>query len=189
MVTGHKGVIYVMLAILLLSGCSVASQDKPDIKAIEDVKIDAILAYSGTYVGDNSNISALLRELAGGETVNHLDLTGEKISVTYGVDESISQESFDSHWFNGQNSEHKNFYFNAIYLTILVPNAKEYSFRIEGSDVSVTRERMVEVLSKKFNKFPEEDEIWDEKVVEEFVKSHQDEIEEMGKNDEKYFVE
>ncbi|MDQ0483790.1 DUF4825 domain-containing protein [Guptibacillus hwajinpoensis] len=183
----QRGFLYIILAFFIVSGCSVGSQGMDEIKSIEDVDINSITEYSGTYVGDQSKVSSLLRELAGGETVDRLDLTGEKISVTYKVNESISQESFDSYWFNGEDSEREIFYFNALYLSVLVPNAKDFNFRIEGSEMNVTRELLVDALSGKFVDFPLENKAWDQKVVKAFIQNHKGEVEEMARNNKNYF--
>ena len=54
-------------------------------------------AYSGTYVGDNSDVSAIVRLLPGGETMGELDLTGEKLHVTYDDGaKSISESAFQT---------------------------------------------------------------------------------------------
>ncbi|WP_347551627.1 DUF4825 domain-containing protein [Pseudalkalibacillus hwajinpoensis] len=173
---------------MFLAGCSIGSaSENEEIKTIRDVNAEEFTEYSGTYVGDNSRVSAILTKLAGGETVNHLDLSGENIHVTYGSKEgSLSQEKVDSFWYDGEDTN-QNFYFNAMYLTILVPNANEYIFDLQDSSLVITRDNMVDVLSKELTDFPDDEEIWNETVVTEFMKVNKDNIEEMANNYKEYF--
>lgn len=90
------------------------------IKSIDDVDVESLKEYSGTYVGDNSNVYIIISRLAGGETIKHLDLSAEIIKTTYGYNEgSFSEDEILEYWFDGTNVNRNNFYFNVMYLTSL----------------------------------------------------------------------
>ncbi|MGM0878248.1 MAG: DUF4825 domain-containing protein [Bacillota bacterium] len=179
-------ILLTITTILFITGCS--NENEVKIKSIDDVDVESLKEYSGTYVGDNSNVITIISKLAGGETFKHIDLSGEMIKATYGFNEgSLSEDEILSYWVDGTKVDRKNFYFNAIYLTILVPNAKEYHFKVDNSMVSVSRERMVEVLSEKLSDFPNEENIWDEKIVSGFLDKNLGEIKELAKNYQQFF--
>ena len=73
---------------------------------------------------------AIVNHLPGGGTVQSISLENENIKVNYGAKESgaLTEEMIETYWFDEKDTM-KNFFFNAIYLVILVPNAKFMSFR------------------------------------------------------------
>ncbi|WP_171050937.1 DUF4825 domain-containing protein [Bacillus sp. BHET2] len=178
----------ILTLMVLLTGCGSNPEKQADITSIEDVSMDTLKENSGTYVGDNSKVQAILQELPGGETIKEIDLSGEMVKVTYGYKEGkLSENDVNEYWFDGTNVNRKNFYFNAIYLTLLVPNAKEYHFTVDESMVSVTRDKMVAGLSKEFSDFPKEENIWDKKTVASFIDKHQGKLTEMATKYQTFF--
>ncbi len=178
-----KAMMVLMVAsLLIIAGCSQESK-QPKIKTIDDVNVETLKEYSGTYVGDNSKVQHLLQDLAGGETIKELELTGGKINVTYGYSgDSLTEKEFNKYWFKGENVDKKNFYFNAIYLTILVPNAKGYQFKVEDSKstITVSREKMVSVLSKQLTNFPKGENIKDQQELSKFLDKNKGKIKELA---------
>ncbi|WP_158599126.1 hypothetical protein [Planococcus salinus] len=63
-----RKMMILLTALLLFAGCS--AEANSSIKSIEDVDSDKLAEYNGTYVGDNSDVLAIIRELAGAETFN-----------------------------------------------------------------------------------------------------------------------
>ena len=41
----------------------------------------------------------------------------------------LTEDMVETYWFDGKDTIKKNFLFNAIYLAILVPNAKAFDFK------------------------------------------------------------
>ncbi|MCA0992116.1 DUF4825 domain-containing protein [Guptibacillus hwajinpoensis] len=178
------------LVLLLAAGCSSGiASDQTAIKTIDDVQYESILSYSGTYVGNNSDVLALLSHLPGGETVGKLDLTNEKINVTYEVNGDRSEETFHDYWFSDNKNALKTFHYNAIYLSLLVPNAKGYEFHVQEKNRSFTRDEMTTILGDEFPDLPNEDELMDDETVKAFVTKHEDELEMIANNLEDYFNE
>ena len=173
--------------LLLAAGCSSGEASDQAIKTVGDVKSSSLLNDSGTYVGNNSDVLALLSHLPGGETVKKLSLSDEKIAVTYEAKGNISAEEFQNYWFSGNQDRNKTLFYNAIYLSLLVPNARGYEFHVQEESMSLTRDEMRMILSDEFADFPSEDELMNEKTAREFMTTHERKLEKMAKNYEDYF--
>ncbi|WP_187443196.1 DUF4825 domain-containing protein [Rossellomorea aquimaris] len=184
----NKLVSMLFLSLMVfLTGCA-SNNEKSNITSIEDVNVDMLKENSGTYVGDNSKVSAILQELPGGETIQEIDLSGEMVKVIYGNKEgSLPESDVDEFWFDGNHADRKNFYYNAIYLTLLVPNAQEYHFQVDESMVSVSRDKMVKNLQDEFEAFPTGKAIWDKKTVSEFIDEHNGKLTEMATKYQTFF--
>lgn len=179
----------VLTLMIFLTGCAANPEKEANITSIEDANVDMLKENSGTYVGDNSKVQAILQELPGGETIKEVDLSGEMVKVTYGYEKEgkLSESDVNEYWFDGSNVNRNNFYYNAIYLTLLVPNAKEYHFTVDESMVSVSRDKMVAGLSKEFSDFPKGDAIWDKKTVSTFIEEHEGKLTEMATKYQTFF--
>lgn len=172
---------------LFFTGCS--KEAKAEITAISDVQTGKLEENAGTYVGDNSKVLEILRGLPGGETIKELKLFHQSIDVAYGHKEgaAISEEQINEYWSDGKDREKKNFYFNAIYLTLLVPNAKEYILHTDESKLAVSREEMVHVLSKGLKGFPNSKDIWNKAAVSTFIDQNAEKMKKMAEHHNQYF--
>ena len=92
------------------------------------------------------------------EQFKSISLENENIKVNYGAKESgaLTEEMIETYWFDEKDTMKKNFFFNAIYLVILVPNAKIYEFQVENKNFKITREEMLSILHRIFDDFPKE---------------------------------
>ncbi|MGE7867366.1 DUF4825 domain-containing protein [Bacillus paramycoides] len=154
----------VMLTIFLfVTACSNGGR----IKEISDIGPADFKKYTWTYVGNNSDVSAIVNNLPGGETVQSLSLTNEKITVKYGEkkNDNLTEDMIETYWFDEKDTMKKNFLFNAIYLAILVPNAKGYEFQLETKNFTLKREELLPILYKEFNDFPKGDQIWNKGII------------------------
>ncbi|MCA1064066.1 DUF4825 domain-containing protein [Rossellomorea sp. AcN35-11] len=183
-----KGRAICFLCILLsITGCA-AFNNQSNITSIEDVQVDTLQEKTGTYVGDNSKVSSILEELPGGETIKEVDLSDEMVKVTYGHEEgNLSEGEVNEFWFDGNHVDRKYFYYNAIYLTLLVPNAKEFHFSVDDSELTVSRERMVTNLRHEFKDFPKDEAVWDGKAVSRFIGKHNGKLTEMATKYQTFF--
>ncbi|MGX5470019.1 DUF4825 domain-containing protein [Bacillus toyonensis] len=170
----HRNVLVMLTIFLFMTACSNGER----IKDISDVRSDDFKKYTGTYVGNNSDVVAIVKNLPGGGTVQSISLENESIKVNYGVKESgtLTEEMIETYWFDGKDTMKKNFLFNAIYLVILVPNAKAYEFQMENKNFKITREEMLSILHRKFDDFPKEKDIWDKNKVIKFFKGNEEKI-------------
>ncbi|MGE7873403.1 DUF4825 domain-containing protein [Bacillus paramycoides] len=154
----------VMLTIFLfVTACSNGGR----IKEISDIGPADFKKYTWTYVGNNSDVSAIVNNLPGGETVQSLSLKNEKITVKYGEkkNDNLTEDMIETYWFDEKDTVKKNFLFNAIYLAILVPNAKGYEFQLETKNFTLKREELLPILYKEFNDFPNGDQIWNKGII------------------------
>ncbi|MCT2534218.1 hypothetical protein NC661_10190 [Aquibacillus koreensis] len=185
--TLKKPVFFILFAasILFTTACT-ESESSFTVQTMDDVKLDVLKDYIGTQVDSNSDVQVIVEELVGGETLETLNLTNEMINVTYDLYEgSIMEDDVTAYWLDGNNVE-KNFYFNAIYLTILVPNAKEFHFHVGDASLSVTREDIERVLSAHTN-YPKKGNQLSTETVSKYIDNNHGTFKEMAENYQEYF--
>lgn len=170
----HHNIIVMLTIFLFIAACSNGER----IKDIYDVRSDDFKKYTGTYVGNNSDVVAIVNHLPGGETFQSISLENESIKVNYGAkgNGTLTEEMVETYWLDSKDTMKKNFLFNAIYLAILVPNAKSYEFQVENKNFTIKREEILSILYEKFDKFPKENDIWDKKEVVKFLNENNEEI-------------
>ncbi|MCU5418150.1 DUF4825 domain-containing protein [Bacillus pacificus] len=170
----HRNVVVMLTIFLCITSCSRGER----IKEISDVEPGDFNKYAGTYVGNNSDVVAIVNHLPGGETFQSVSLENESIKVNYGAKGNgpLTEDMVETYWFDGKDTIKKNFLFNAIYLAILVPNAKAFDFQVENKKFKIKREEILPILYKNFNDFPKEDNIWDKKKVVKFLNDNKEKM-------------
>ncbi|MED3039028.1 DUF4825 domain-containing protein [Bacillus thuringiensis] len=170
----HRNVMVMLTIFLFITACSSGER----IKGISDVEPGDFKQYAGTYVGNNSDVVAIVNHLPGGETFQSISLENESIKVNYDAKENgiLTEDMVETYWFDGKDTMEKNFLFNVIYLAILVPNAKSYEFQVENKNFTIKREEILSILYEKFDNFPKENDIWDKKKVVKFLNENNEEI-------------
>lgn len=170
----HRNVVVMLTIFLFITACSSGER----IKEISDVEPAAFKKYAGTYVGNNSDVVAIVNHLPGGETFQSISLENENIKVNYGAkgNGTLTEDMVETYWFDGKDTMEKNFLFNVIYLAILVPNAKSYEFHVENKNFVIKREEVLSILYEKFDDFPKENDIWDKKRVVKFLNDNNEKI-------------
>ncbi|HDR8111656.1 TPA: DUF4825 domain-containing protein [Bacillus cereus] len=170
----HHNIIVMLTIFLFITACSNGER----IKDIYDVSSDDFKKYTGTYVGNNSDVVAIINHLPGGGTVQSISLENENIKVNYGAKESgaLTEEMIETYWFDEKDTMKKNFLFNIIYLVVLVPNANSYEFQVENIKFMMKMEEILSILHGKFDDFPKEDDIWDKKKVVKFLNDNNEKI-------------
>jgi hypothetical protein len=169
-----KMLFCLILVILVgITGCS----SKEEVTSINTVDVKDFKEHSGTYVGDNSNVVAIVRALPGGETFKEIDLHNKTPKIIYGAKKgSLSEDEMLKYWFDGKDTLEKNFLYNAIYLTILIPNAEGYSFKIDDQKFSVSREEMKQFISKNIQTLPDSNELFDKEKAQQFIDHNKEKI-------------
>ncbi|EEK44479.1 DUF4825 domain-containing protein [Bacillus paranthracis] len=170
----HRNVVVMLTIFLCITACSSGER----IKEISDVEPGDFKQYAGTYVGNNSDVVAIVNRLPGGETFQSVSLENESIKVNYGIkgNGTLTEDMVETYWFDGKDTMEKNFLFNVIYLAILVPNAKGYELQVENKNFTIKREEILSILYEKFDNFPKENDIWDKKKVVKFLNENNEEI-------------
>jgi len=163
----------ILLILVSITGCS----QKEEVTSVNNVDVKKLKDHSETYVGDNSNVVAIIEALPGGETFKEIDLHNKTPKIMYGTKEgSLSEDEMLKYWFDGKNTLEKNFLYNAIYLTILVPNAEGYSFKIDDQKFSVSREEMKQFISKNIQALPDSNELFDKEKAQQFIDNNKEKI-------------
>ncbi|PFV78471.1 DUF4825 domain-containing protein [Bacillus sp. AFS059628] len=170
----HRNVVVMLTIFLFITACSSGER----IKEICDVKPGDFKKYAGTYVGNNSDVVAIVNHLPGGDTFQSISLENESIKVYYGAkgNGTLTEDMVETYWFDGKDTMEKNFLFNITYLAVLVPNAKGYEFQVENKKFMIKREEILSILYEKFDDFPKENDIWDKKKVVKFLNENNEEI-------------
>lgn len=168
--------VFFCLILLLLVGITGCSQ-KEEVTSINTVDVKKLKERSGTYVGNNSNVVAIVRDLPGGETFKEIDLHNKTLKITYGTKAgSLSEDETLKYWFDGKNTLEKNFLYNAIYLAILVPNAQGYSFKVDNQKFSVSREEMEQFISDNIKTLPDSNKLFDKEKAQQFIDDNKEKI-------------
>ncbi|WP_436864451.1 DUF4825 domain-containing protein [Bacillus fungorum] len=170
----HRNVIVMLTIFLFITACSSGER----IKEISDFEPGDFKKYAGTYVGNNADVVAIVKNLPGGETFQSISLENESIKVNYGAkgNGTLTEDMVETYWFDGKDTMEKNFLFNVIYLAILVPNAKSYEFQVENKNFTIKREEILSILYEKFDNFPKENDIGDKKKVVKFLNDNNEKI-------------
>ncbi|MGN4443379.1 DUF4825 domain-containing protein [Bacillus cereus group sp. MYBK79-1] len=170
----HRNIIVMLTIFLFISACSNGER----IREISDVEPGDFKEYAGTYVGNNSDVVAIVKNLPGGDTFQSISLENESIKVNYGANGNgtLSKDMVETYWFDGKDTLEKNFLFNVIYLSILVPNAKSYELQVENKKFTIKRGELLSILYEKFNDFPKEDDIWGKRKVVKILNDNNEKI-------------
>ena len=171
----------ILLILVSITGCS----QKEEVTSINNVDVKKLKDHSGTYVGDNSNVIAIVQALPGGDTFKEINLENKTVKVTYGdVGGDLSKDEILKYWFDGQDTLKKNFFYNAIYLTLLVPNAESYNFNVDNQSFSVSREEMEEFISKHINSLPNNNELFQKEKAQQYIDDNKEKINDTVKSKE-----
>ncbi|MED4211982.1 DUF4825 domain-containing protein [Priestia megaterium] len=163
----------ILLILVGITGCS----SKEEVTSINTVDVKDLKDHSGTYVGDNSNVVAIVRALPGGETFKEINLHNKTPKIMYGTKEdSLSEDEILKYWLDGRDTLEKNFLYNAIYLTILIPNSEGYSFKIDDQKFSVSRQEMKQFISKNIQTLPSSNELFDKENAQQFIDNNKEKI-------------
>ncbi|ANF45626.1 hypothetical protein AZK53_08010 [Priestia megaterium] len=169
----------ILLILVSITGCS----QKEEVTSINNVDVKKLKDHSGTYVGNNSNVVAIIGALPGGETFKEIDLHNKTPKIMYGTKEgSLSEDEILKYWFDGKDTLEKNFLYNAIYLTILIPNAGGYSFKIDDQKFSVSRQEMKQFISKNIQTLPDSNELFDKEKAQQFIDHNKEKINKTAKS-------
>jgi len=163
----------ILLICVGIAGCS----QKEQMTSINNVDTKEVKKHSGTYVGDNSNVIAIVQALPGGDTFKEIDLQNKTVKVTYGAaGGALSKDEILKYWFDGQDTLKKNFFYNAIYLTLLVPNAESYNFNVDNRSFSVSREEMEKFISKHIKSLPDSNELFQKEKAQQYIDDNKEKI-------------
>lgn len=131
-------IIFILLFSLHLTGCKNQSAQISEsyIEDFTQVKVDELMKYKDSYIGDNSAVINIVSALPGNRYDPSFSLkTKEKpygLAISYKVNEKVEDEGYLNFW-KDINSE-KLLENNAMILFSLIPNVESIKFEIEGID-------------------------------------------------------
>ncbi|HDK7156568.1 TPA: DUF4825 domain-containing protein [Clostridium botulinum] len=135
----NKFKILVPLIIILslnLVGCRMNSEkkSKENIKNNSKVETYDLIKYKGTYVGDNSSVGGIIKNLPANEYSARFSLQTTKepyeITVNYKANENLGKENYNKFW--SDKKANKLLEKNAVVLLSLIPNAEVIKFNVDN---------------------------------------------------------
>ncbi|MHB9927177.1 DUF4825 domain-containing protein [Clostridium botulinum] len=126
----------VLILSLNLIGCGVNSEkkSKDNIKNTSKVETYDLIKYKGTYVGDNSSVGSIIKNLPATEYSAGFSLQTTKepyeITVNYKANENLEEENYNKFWKDKKVEELLEK--NAVVLLYLIPNAEIIKFNVEN---------------------------------------------------------
>ncbi|MCC5417764.1 DUF4825 domain-containing protein, partial [Clostridium botulinum] len=126
----------IIILSLNLIGCGVNSEkkSKENIKNSSKVETYDLIKYKGTYVGDNSSVGSIIKNLPANEysAVFSLQTTKEpyEVTVNYKTNENLGEENYNKFWKDKKVEELLEK--NSVVLLYLIPNAKIIKFNVEN---------------------------------------------------------
>ncbi|MCA0118335.1 DUF4825 domain-containing protein [Bacillus sp. RSS_NA_20] len=172
-----KWMYILLLLTVVLSGCgSQATEQKSDIKGIEDISLKQLSKHKNSYIGDNGAVGAILSDLPG-NVIREYEIVDEKaLKVTYGVKENTNdtEEQFDAFWFDKKDTIEKNYLYNALALFILIDNVEQVTLKMYSKDepsVTFKRKQLEKKLPHSFKVYKDDTALWQKELVDGVVKS------------------
>ncbi|MGK9487159.1 DUF4825 domain-containing protein [Bacillus pumilus] len=172
-----KWMYILLLLTVILSACSSqATEQKSDMKGIEDISLKQLSKHKSTYLGNNSAIRDILSELPGGMIREFEIVDGKALDVTYGVKENAgyTEEQFDAYWFDQKETIEKTYLYNALALFILVDNVEQVTLKMNSNDkssVTFQRKELEKKLPHSFKEYQDDAALWQKELVDGVVKS------------------
>ncbi|HCL4546859.1 DUF4825 domain-containing protein [Clostridium botulinum] len=126
----------IIILSLNLIGCGVNSEkkSKENIKNSSKVETYDLIKYKGTYVGDNSSVGSIIKNLPANEYSAGFSLQTTKepyeVTVNYKTNENLGEENYNKFWKDKKVEELLEK--NSVVLLYLIPNAKIIKFNVEN---------------------------------------------------------
>ncbi len=126
----------VLILSLNLIGCGINSErkSKENVKNSSKVETYDLIKYKGAYVGDNSSVGSIIKNLPANEYSAGFTLQTTKepyeIIVNYKTNENLEEENYNKFWKDKKVEELLEK--NAVVLLYLIPNAEIIKFNVEN---------------------------------------------------------
>ncbi|KRU23791.1 hypothetical protein VT91_15180 [Clostridium sporogenes] len=126
----------VLILSLNLIGCGINSEkkSKENIKNTSKVETYDLIKYKGTFVGDNSSVGNIIKNLPANEYSAGFSLQTSKepyeITVNYKTNENLGEENYNKFWKDKKVEELLEK--NAVILLSLITNAEIIKFNVEN---------------------------------------------------------
>ncbi|MCD7032758.1 hypothetical protein LRR81_00855 [Metabacillus sp. GX 13764] len=169
--------IILLLFSFFAAGCAEATAK---IKSIQQVDLIALKQFTASHVKDDFAMSELMRNLAGGETVQKIDVSNSSLKVWYGKNKrDLSEKEIHDFWFGDSKTLEKIFLYNAIYMALLVPDAEEIQLNAGGRHFEVPRSAMDELFKKELTGYKNTAQLSNKDSMESLLNSNQKKIQDL----------
>lgn len=126
-------IIIISLSLIGCVGTSTKTSHQ-NMENISQVKIDDLLKYKGSYVGDNSAVGNIIDRLPANNYNEGFSLQTDKepygIIVNYKANENLGTDDYNNFWNNKKPSEFLEK--NAVVLLSLIQNADIIEFNVDN---------------------------------------------------------
>ncbi len=143
-----KSLLFSLVLLLFLNGCNADSENQD------------LFQYKDSFVGDNSAVGNIVKQLQRGEHLAGFELkTKEK---PYGI-------ILNYDWSESENINKETAIYNATFIFALVQNADWVTFNFDNQEYTITKKDLQEWYGKELSEFKTEDEL--RQLIEEFLKN------------------
>ncbi|WP_179106430.1 DUF4825 domain-containing protein [Terribacillus halophilus] len=132
-----------LLPFLCITACSSADEDI----SIETVDYHALADYEETYIGNNSDVGAILTKLPGSNALEETSLSDGNLMVQYDTNKIDKQK--ENAWYNKQSEIQEVFLHNILYLSALIKNEKNITLTLQSDETNY----QIELSSSELEKF------------------------------------
>jgi hypothetical protein len=122
--TLKQWLLFSVLVLIVLNGCNISNTKQND---------QDLFQWKDSYVGDNNAVGSIARQLPGSEYLNGFEL--KTVEEPYGI--ILNYDGIDT-----ELNYEETAIFNASYLFALVQNADWITFKFEGQEFNVTKEKL-----------------------------------------------
>ncbi|HDK7215905.1 DUF4825 domain-containing protein [Clostridium botulinum] len=127
--------LIIILSLSLIScGINSSKKSKDNIKNTSKVKTYNLIKYKGTYVGDNSSVGNIIKNLPANKYSAGFSLQTTKepyeITINYNINKNLGEENYNKFWKD--NKVEKLLEKNAVVLLSLIPNAEIIKFNVDN---------------------------------------------------------
>ncbi|QXE02312.1 DUF4825 domain-containing protein [Terribacillus sp. DMT04] len=119
-----------LLLFLCMAACSAAEEDI----SIETVDYHALAAYEETYIGNNSDVGAILTKLPGSNALVETSLSKGNLIVHYDTNKIDKQNK--NAWYNKQLEIQTVFLHNILYLSALITNEENITLTLNNDETN-----------------------------------------------------
>lgn len=144
--------ISLLLLMILSSGCSPNADSKTD-----------LFQYKNSYVGDNSAVGNIVKQLAHNKELNQISLETKK--EPYGI--ILEYKDMDVKKVDKEMKE--TVISNSTFLFALIKNVDRITFKFPDQEFSVTKEKLQDWYNNKLDGFENEQDL--KKLIQEHLKS------------------